>query len=394
MKPYIKLSKQKAMAKRKLTVGLVFDDSLDRPDGVQQYVQRVAEYLTAEGHEVHFLVGDTLRTDLVNVHSLSRNLRVKFNGNTMSMPLPTSKQELRKVLSEHRFDVLHVQAPYSPFMAGRLMKLAGTKTVIVGTFHILPYSKLVVFANRMLALMNYRSGKRLNAMMAVSPPAKTFAEKLYKYECDIVPNPVRVSDFTVDVQKQKNSVPRIVFLGRLVERKGARHLLEAVAYMRKNHLYDGDFEVIIGGKGELLGQLRQFVQDVGLGNTVVFAGFIPEAEKADLLASADLAVFPSISGESFGISLLEAMAAARGVVLAGNNSGYASVMHGLNFRLIEPLDVASFAQALADWLNDDEARTKAAAEQYEYVKQYDIAIVGAQIEAVYRRVLNAHQNNC
>ena len=49
--------------KRKLTVGLVFDDSLDRPDGVQQYVQRVAEWLTSQGHDVHFLVGETIRTD-------------------------------------------------------------------------------------------------------------------------------------------------------------------------------------------------------------------------------------------------------------------------------------------------------------------------------------------
>ncbi len=376
--------------KRKLTVGLVFDDSLDRPDGVQQYVQRVAEYLTAEGHEVHFLVGETLRSDLANVHSLSRNLRVRFNGNTMSMPLPTSKHELQKVLAGHEFDILHVQAPYSPLMAGRLMRLASPKTAIVGTFHILPYSKLVVFANRMLAFANYRSGKHLDAMMAVSPPAKKFAEKLYDYGCEIVPNPVRVSDFT-RVQKSKNRVPRIVFLGRLVERKGARHLLEAVAYMRDNNLYGGDLHVIIGGKGEQLAQLRQYAHHAGLKNNVTFPGFIPESEKAELLASSDLAVFPSISGESFGISLLEAMAAAPGVVLAGNNPGYTSVMDGLNNRLINPLDVASFAQVLADWLRDDTARTKAAAEQQEYVKQYDIAIVGTQIEKIYTAALKQKQ---
>ena len=373
--------------KRKLTVGLVFDDSLDRPDGVQQYVQRVAEWLTSQGHDVHFLVGETIRTDLKNMHSLSRNLRVKFNGNTMSMPLPTTKKELKKVLADYNFDILHVQMPYSPFMAGRLMKMVSKQTAVVGTFHILPYSKLVLVANRILGWVNWRSGKRLTTVMAVSPPAQIFARKLYGYECQIVPNPIRVRDFMGTSATQEHAVTRIVFLGRLVERKGARHLLEAVAYLREQHLYDGPFEVVIGGKGELYEQLQHFVRQNGLKDVVRFPGFVPETDKAALLATADIAVFPSVSGESFGISLLEAMAASPGVVLAGNNPGYASVMHGLHDRLVEPLDTPAFAQSLADWLGNAANRTTAATEQQKYVQQYDVAIVGAQIETVYEQAL-------
>lgn len=372
---------------RKLTVGMVFDDSLDRPDGVQQYVQRVAEWLTSQGHEVHFLVGETLRTDLKNMHSLSRNVRVRFNGNTMSMPLPAAKKELKKVLAEHHFDVLHVQMPYSPFMAGRLMRLASKQTAIVGAFHILPYSRLVICANQLLAWANWRSGRRLDAVMAVSPPAQLFARKLYGYDSQIVPNPVRVSDFTSKTKPKKHDTPRIVFLGRLVERKGAQHLLEAVAYLREHHLYDTPFEVVIGGKGPLFEQLQQFVRVAGIKDLIKFPGFIPEIEKAALLGAADIAVFPSVSGESFGISLLEAMAAAPGVVLAGNNPGYASVMHGLSGRLIEPLDTPAFAQMLAVWLADEDKRATAAVEQQQYVRQYDIAIVGGQIEKVYEEAM-------
>ncbi len=381
------------MAKRKLTVGLVFDDSLDRPDGVQQYVQRVAEWLVAQGHEVHFLVGDTVRTDLKNVMPLSRNVQVKFNGNTMSMPLPTSKALLKKVLAERQFDVLHVQVPYSPFMAGRLMKLAAPSTAVVGTFHILPYSGFVVFANRVLTLLNKRSGKRFDKMIAVSPPAKAFAEKVCGYSCEIVPNPVRVADFPSGRLRANAARPRIVFLGRLVERKGAGQLLRAVAYLKKAGLYTGDFEVVIGGKGELLDPLKDFVRAQGLHDTVSFLGFVPEGDKAELLASADLAVFPSISGESFGISLLEAMAAARGAVLAGNNPGYASVMHGLADRLFDPLDIPAFAATLALWLSGASRRRIAADEQRTYVQQYDIAVVGAQVEAVYAAALQSRPHS-
>jgi phosphatidylinositol alpha-mannosyltransferase len=81
-----------------LKVGLVLDDSLDSTDGVQQYVLTVGAWLTSQGHEVHYLVGKTTRTDLPNIHSLSRNIRVRYNGNRLSIPLPASKRRLRQVL--------------------------------------------------------------------------------------------------------------------------------------------------------------------------------------------------------------------------------------------------------------------------------------------------------
>jgi len=133
--------------------------------------------------------------------------------------------------------------------------------------------------------------------------------------------------------------------------------------------------------------LQQYVRQSGLKDIVKFPGFVPETDKASLLATADIAVFPSVSGESFGISLLEAMAAAPGVVLAGNNPGYASVMHGLKNHLVQPLDTPAFASSLVEWLSNSEKRNTAAIKQQEYVKQYDIAIVGAQIEAVYDTAL-------
>src|SRR6185369_17609889 len=92
-----------------MKIGLVLDDTLDTPDGVQQYVVRVGSWLAAHGHDVHYLVGHTTRHDVQNVHSLSRNLRVKFNGNRMSMPLPASPRRLRAFFATQKFDVLHVQ---------------------------------------------------------------------------------------------------------------------------------------------------------------------------------------------------------------------------------------------------------------------------------------------
>ncbi len=71
---------------KKLTIGLVLDTSLDPPDGVQQYVVSIGEWLRGRGHEVHYLVGQTERRQLPNVHSMSRNISTYFNGNQNDHP--------------------------------------------------------------------------------------------------------------------------------------------------------------------------------------------------------------------------------------------------------------------------------------------------------------------
>jgi phosphatidylinositol alpha-mannosyltransferase len=374
-----------------MKVGLVLDDTLDTPDGVQQYVLQVGAWLQSEGHEVHYLVGSTTRRDIPNIHSLSRNMQVRFNGNRMSMPLPASVRELRSFLAHERFDVLHVQVPYSPFLAGRLVAVAPPDTVVVGTFHILPYSRLVTFANHGLSLLNRRSGRRFDRMLAVSAPAKEFARRVYGYQAEVVPNPVRLSQF--DGAHSDSPTTNIVFLGRLVERKGPMQLLRAVAYMREQQLYTGAIRLVIGGKGELLADLQRFAADHNLVDIVEFAGFVAEDDKADFLAQADVAVYPSTGGESFGIVLLEAMAAARGVVLAGNNPGYAAVMQPYPDQLVDPNDTRGFAEKLAWYLQHDMARERAAVLQAQYVRRFDVQVVGKALLQVYAHALQSRRQS-
>jgi len=373
-----------------MKIGLVLDDTLDTPDGVQQYVLGVGAWLTGQGHDVHYLVGNTTRTDIPHVHSLARNLRVKFNGNRMSMPLPVSRRNLQRFLVAEQFDVLHVQVPYSPFMAGRLLRAAPRTTAVVGTFHILPYSRLVTLGNRALALLNRRSAKRFDRMLAVSQPAREFAHTVYGYEADVVPNPVSLAQFagaTNDVAETT-----IVFLGRLVERKGPLLLLQAIAALRTRQLHTGTCVVVIGGKGELLQQLERFAREHQLEDIVSFRGFVDEADKPAFLAQADIAVYPSTGGESFGIVLLEAMAAARGVVLGGNNPGYASVLGPLDEnQLFDPADRVGFADKLAWYLNHPDARSRASAAQRTYVRQFDIDVVGQRLLAVYAEALQSRR---
>jgi phosphatidylinositol alpha-mannosyltransferase len=102
--------------------------------------------------------------------------------------------------------------------------------------------------------------------------------------------------------------------------------------------------------------------------------------------------YPSTGGESFGIVILEAMAASKGVVLAGNNPGYASVLESHPEALFDPLDTTAFAALLESYLVDAQARKTAHDWQQTLVRQYDIAVVGPKILKVYNEALRKRQD--
>lgn len=383
--------KSHAANKQSLKVGFVLDDTLDTADGVQQYVLTVSTWLKEQGHEVHYLVGETKRTDIPHIHSLARNVAVRFNKNRMSIPLPASRSALKTLLQQEQYDVLHVQLPYSPMLAGRIIASAPAQTAVVGTFHVAPYSSLVSLGNHLLHVLNRRTLERFDRIMSVSSVAQQFAKRTIKKDTHIVPNTVDLQPYAraVPLPQYNDATPTVLFLGRLVERKGCWHLLRAVRILRDSKLVSSPFRVVICGKGQLEAPLKRYVAEHSLQNVVDFAGFVAEKDKPAYMASSDIAIFPSTGGESFGIVLIEAMAACKGAVLAGNNPGYASVASA--DALFDPHDEQGLAQLLAALLNDPGQRKKRQVQQAALVKQYDIAMVGRKIEACYKAALHSRR---
>ncbi|HSW98922.1 MAG TPA: glycosyltransferase family 4 protein [Candidatus Saccharimonadales bacterium] len=373
---------------RKLKIGFVFDDSLDKPDGVQQYVLTLGRWLAAQGHDVHYLVGETSRTDLPNVYSLARNVKVKFNQNRMAMPLPARVAPIKRILAREKFDVLHVQVPYSPALAARIIKAADARTAVVGTFHVAPHSGLVALANHALGFWVRTTLKRFDVMLATSEPARRFALQTYHIDSEVAGLPLKLDAFKGAKPFKKYASGRtVIFLGRLVERKGCQYLLQAAAQLVQAGKWPADARIVVCGGGHLEAQLKAYVHTHGLDKTVEFTGYITEEDKPRYLASADVVTYPSTGGESFGIVLLEAMAATPGIVLAGNNPGYASVMAPRPESLFDPLNTDAFAAKMLHALEDAPARRTAHAWQAEYVEQYDVARVGQRTLAAYARAL-------
>jgi len=369
-----------------MKIGYVLDDTLDTPDGVQQYVLTLGAWMSSQGHDVHYLVGQTTRTDIPGIHSISRNMKVRFNGNRMSMPLPVSKESISNLLHTKQFDILHVQMPYSPFMAHQVMLSSPDSTAVIATFHIAPHSGLVKYATRGLALWTSKSVQRIDKAFSVSSAAADFARQTYKIKTDILPNVVEIVKFAETVPFDNPSKKfTILFLGRLVPRKGCQLLLQSLVLLKiKNP--DISFRVIICGRGPLEAQLKAYVLSHDLIDEVTFAGFVTETDKARYLKTADLAVFPSSGGESFGIVLIEAMAAGNPVVLGADNPGYASVLAPYPDLLFKAGDAEGLSGKLQVYMTSDDVRSKASDWQREYVPRFDVAVVGSQLLEVYAEV--------
>jgi len=375
-----------------MKIGLLLDDSLDRPDGVQQYVLTLGSWLSSQGHDVHYLAGQTKRTDIKQLYSLSKNVSSRFSGNRLSSPLPARRSAIRALINREQFDVVHVQVPFSPLLAGRVINALSPDTAVVGTFHIVPFSSIGRIGNRGLSMLTKTNSRRIDRLISVSAAAQDFAKRYYKLNSQVLPNVVNLQRFKMGSKNIATSdKQRIVFLGRLVERKGCLYLLEALRQLNLDGHLRG-VEVIIGGTGPLEKKLKEYVRKYHLGSVVRFEGFVSEPNKVEFLASATIAVFPSTGGESFGIVLLEAMAAGAEVVLAGDNIGYRAVLGEQPDLLFPPKDATAFSNRIRTYLTNTDLRHQMRQWQASHVQDFDVRIVGPKILTVYKEALQERRS--
>ncbi|PKV05862.1 glycosyltransferase family 4 protein [Bifidobacterium pseudolongum] len=372
-----------------LTIGFVFDDTLDALDGVQQHIITIGTELVRRGHDVHYLVGETHHSPVPQTVSLARNVMVSFNGNRMRIPLPVRKREIRAALAHNNYDILHIQAPYSPLFGGRVLECAPQLTGVVATYHIAPIDRRARYGGRALGLVNAHSHRRVDEVIAVSQVAAQYAQFTAHTHGTIIANPVNVEKFATAAHRATRDAahPHIVFLGRLVPRKGAQLLLDALDYGERHGMFPmPGLHVTIAGEGPLMDDCVQ--RAARLRTPVQFVGTVDEG-KADLLASADVAVFPAIGGETFGIVLPEAIASGAGVTLAGDNPGYRWTMRGDEDALfsVGPDHARVLAERIERALTDAPWARRLHAREEALLDRYNVQAVTDEVEQVYARAI-------
>jgi phosphatidylinositol alpha-mannosyltransferase len=283
--------------------------------------------------------------------------------------------------------------PTNPLMGSRVVARSDD-TPVVGTFHMVGGTWFINSGAHVMRLLQKRTWGRISRFLSVSTAARDFEWKYFKVNSEVSPNMVEMEHFSKGEAKPflQGQNGTIIFLGRLVERKGAIHLLKAVRILQSRQQLDG-VRVNICGDGELRKELEDFVATHQLQDNVFFHGFIDPEEKNDFLASADVAVYPSTGGEAFGIVLIEAMATGKTVVLGGDNSGYRTVLGGREELLFDPTNHAVLADKLLHYLQDKKAAQSAIDWQTEEVRQYDVNVVGQEMVDIYRAEIAAKRTH-
>jgi phosphatidylinositol alpha-mannosyltransferase len=326
-----------------MRIALVCPYAWDRHGGVQTHVRDLARVLTRRDHEVRVLAPMTGRPTGADpsLDVVGRAIAIPANGSVAPIaPGPGSAWSTRRRLRAFRPDVIHIHEPL--ILSSSLFAITPRSAPCIGTFHA-SAEKSALY--RTFAPILRPMADRLTMRTAVSEQALAFVSRYFPGTYEITPN-------GVDTQRLRDAVPlalgtgkKILFAGRLEERKGLEVLIRAV-----DRLGRSDVTLVVAGAGPREPEARALVARTGI--QVRFLGALPDEAFAGLFRSVDVYCHPATGRESFGIVLLEAMAAGAPVVCS-DLAGFRSVA-GDAAVYVPPGDDAALAVALARMLDDPE----------------------------------------
>lgn len=228
---------------------------------------------------------------------------------------------------------------------------------------------------------------RAALVLVLTPGWATCLQALFgPLRCEPAPNPVELPAKSPLLQRQRR---RLLFLGRIRQKKGAFDLLRAFADVRRQV---PDATLVMAGDGELEAA-EVLATELGLGAAVRFTGWIDGMAKDQAVAGADVFVLPSYF-EGLPIGLLEAMAAGLIVVASPVGGIPELVTDGLHGRLVSAGQPAVLAAALVDVLTDAMRADAMASAAWQRVQAHGAEAVAAQIQALYDRAAPIQGKEC
>jgi len=372
-----------------MKIGLVCPYNIALGGGVQEIVFALQNHLEMRGHTAKIITAQPRQIsniDTSNIIFLGTSIDLRWpNHTTAPISSTIDTEAIEQVMEVEKFDILHFHEPWVPALSRQI--LARSQSVNIATFHA-KVPETIVSRTLALVITPYMQAVLgdLHELTACSEPAAEYVSSLTDRPVTIIPNGIDVGRFKHTPSVEATSSKTILYVGRLEGRKGLKYLLSAYQLVAQQL---SDVRLVIAGNGPDRRKLELMALELGLPN-VEFLGYVSDEQKVKLFESADLFCSPAIFGESFGIVLLEAMASGL-VTVAGDNSGYASVMQGLGaLSLVNPRDVPEFARRITLLLTEPKLRKLWQAWAREQVKQYSYESVVGQYEALYERALRTH----
>ncbi len=364
------------------------------PGGVTEHVASLAEQFIANGHEVHIVApssdDDTepISSVAAPIHRIGRVVSIPTNGSVARITLSLrSYLQAKTLLQQEQFDLIHLHEPLMPALP--LTVLRHSNTTNVGTFHAFRNTPLTYFYGKPILRPFFR---KLHGHITVSSAAREFVGEYFPADYRVIPNGIDFPRFFrryEPLPQFADDRPTVLFVGRLEKRKGLKFLLRAWPMVLERQ---PDARLVVVGRGRPLEGYRRFARRQGWSaDDVVFAGYVPGEDLPRYYQSCALFCAPNTGQESFGIVLLEAMAAGAPIV-ASDIPGFQDVVSsGLQGFLVEPRNPGAIADALCRLLGNPELRATMRRAGQETAQAYDWPRVAAQVLDYYHEVLERRE---
>ncbi|HEY6013266.1 MAG TPA: glycosyltransferase family 4 protein [Candidatus Limnocylindrales bacterium] len=366
-----------------MKIGLVCPYIYPESGGVAQHVRFLYENLRLRGHDVRIITAShgPQRASEGDILRIGVGFSMPTNGSVGTLTFsPRYIVQVRRMIERERFDLLHFHEPFVPFLS--LFLLRESRSVNVATFHAYAgFSPSYELGSRVMG--GYAA--RLHGRIAVSAAARHFIDRFFPGDYKVIPNGVDVPRFAsaVPIARWQDGTPNVLFVGRHEPRKGLLDLLKAHRILRKTGAGN---RLLVVGSGPQEREARRYVATRGL-QEVEFLGRVSDGEKAQLFRTVDVFAAPATGRESFGIVLLEAMAAGAPIV-ASDIHGYKGVVRrGREGLLVPPHEPKELAAAIARLLADPALRAQMSAAGRLRAEDFSWPRVAARVEEYYGFVI-------
>lgn len=361
-----------------MKIGIFTPYDLSHAGGVNRHAQALARALARRGH-VARVVGPASGAVPDGCEGIGGVVPIRANGSVARIGLFASRRAVARILERERFELVHVHEPLVPGPARLALRLA--EVPVVATFHANSEREgaLQALARRLGA----GGLSRIAHGIAVSRQAKRFSRAIYRGRVAVIPNGVDLSHYAAAIRPVDPGAPRsgplkVLFVGRFgEERKGLPVLLDAAARLVAS---GRAVEVAIVGDGP-----REKFEAAARRANARFLWRADDREILNALAACDVFCAPSRFGESFGMVMVEAMAAGCPVV-ASDIPGYAEAARGAAV-LVPPGDGVALAEALWRVGQDGPLRARLAERGIARAQALDWSHVAEHVLRIYARAL-------
>lgn len=368
-----------------MKIALVTPYDYPYPGGVTEHIMQLDREFRRRGYDTRIIAASSQDKEPLDDHVLKVSGAVRtfpFSGSNVRVTIaPQVYRRVKKILQEENFDIVHAHEPAAPPLCPIVLR--HSHAVNVGTFHAYRETNTVYQMARPLLRPVYN---KLDGRIFVSQAVRDFTLAQFPGDFRIIPNGIDYRRFAnpalEPIERFNDGRTNILFVGRLDKRKGFRHLIRAFPFI-KQALPDARLIVVGAYDDEDKAPFIRYARTHHI-RSVHFVGYVSREMLPRYYRTAHLFCAPSTGFESFGIVLLEAMAAGLPIV-ASDIAGYRLVLTGgKEGVLVPPEDSEAIARAAVAILSAPQMRKHMAEQGRFTAAQYDWSHIAEHVLAYYQ----------